>query len=136
MASSSGDKKDLDFIEISENIEMLSVNGNLLGLQNVNTGYISASLTTHDHHAISDFLVASPGGKSSQSQTFMFCDSRTKAQNVPMKSSGYLIGMEVFFSAGYNKWLLHVSKEGAATRANSITSAAGGGGLISRTIGE
>ena len=78
-----------------------------------------------DTHGIPLLYITAPGGTIDFFQTFKFRDRRTGSVDIPMANSGFIITFTVFMDPTTGTFKLRVTKSGAATTANGITSDAG-----------
>lgn len=133
--SDSQNKSDLDKAPHSERVEGHPT-GSLKGAIKVTGCYMGSTKRDLDMHAIGPAKNFDKPGRNDISQTFMFRDDRTGAQDIPMKNSGFVIEHVVKEKEKSKDLEVVTSKKGADTTAKDpnpkcksgpITSKAGGG---------
>jgi hypothetical protein len=125
--SDSGVVADLNETEISEQVEVTAATGCFAGLGKINSGYLPGDKFSQDTHSSAVAALTTPGNKVAQ-QTCMFKDKRAGATDIPMTKSGYTIVRDVR-AKDAGGLTFHITKNGAATTANGVTSAAGSGSI-------
>jgi hypothetical protein len=141
----SGTLADLDQCQWSEQVQVDSETGSLVGLGGAqNSGYLPCINTggnyvdTHSSFRIwlDNAAQLPPGqqpGHQQLSQTHTFLDLRTGVKDIPITNSGYHILRDIAPNPQTNALQWTTSKVGAATTANGYTSQAGAGQGMSLT---
>jgi len=126
VTSDSGPNGDLSQCQFSEQIQVISETGSLVGLGGgLNSGYLTCVGTFTDSHGTSTAFLTGPGTQSI-TQTHIFKDARLGVTNIPIDHSGYSIARTVFENPpGSGTFHLTTSKVGAAVTANGYASSAG-----------
>ncbi|MFL6211724.1 MAG: hypothetical protein ACJ74W_22950 [Pyrinomonadaceae bacterium] len=123
--SDSGVINDLDQVDLSEQVQVDTEHGSLVGLGGgQNSSYLPATQFTTDTHSTGAARVTGVGDQR-VSQTNIFRDRRTGVVDIPMTNSGYFIDRNAFIDAVTSVLRFMTSKIGAATTANGFASGAG-----------
>jgi hypothetical protein len=125
--SDSGVVADLNETEIAEQVEVTAATGCFAGLGKINSGYLPGDKFSQDTHSSAVAALTTPGNKVAQ-QTCMFKDKRAGSTDIPMTKSGYTIVRDVR-AKDAGGLTFHITKNGAATTANGVTSGAGSGSI-------
>lgn len=125
--SDSGVVADLNETEIAEQVEVTAATGCFAGLGKINSGYLPGDKFSKDTHSSAVAALTKPGNKVA-AQTCMFKDKRAGSTDIPMTKSGYTIVRDVS-AKDAGGLSFHITKNGAATTANGVTSGAGSGSI-------
>jgi len=126
VVSDSGVQGDLDQVDFSEQIQVDSETGSLIGLGGgLNSSYLPAVGTYTDTHSTGAGWITGPGVQGI-SQTHTLRDRRMGVVDIPIPNSGYSITRTVFESpAGSGTFRMRTTKAPAAATANGHSAAAG-----------
>jgi peptidoglycan hydrolase-like protein with peptidoglycan-binding domain len=114
--SDSGETGDLDQVQMAERVEIATTLGRFVGMEPFSHPCYSAAVATWtDKHSVR--ALPAEAGTLIIHQTFMFKDKRTAAQDIPMRSSGFVIGHQARAKPG-GGFEICSAKFGAATTAN------------------
>jgi PKD domain/Glucodextranase, domain B/IPT/TIG domain len=129
--SDSTNPADLDQVQFSEQVQVDSETGSLVGLGGgLNSGYLPMPLSGTiccDTHGTPPANVTGPGTQQ-LSQTHTFKDARTGVTDIPIKNSGYHINRTITQDPTTGVLSITTAKTGASTSANGFASGAGAGG--------
>lgn len=124
--SDSGVLGDLDAVQRSEQVEVVTATGVFSGTGGVTSGFFPATIgSLTDSHSTPDAILTGNGTRIAN-QTFIYNDLRTGATNASCPNSGFIITRTATLNADGSVTFV-TRKAGAATTANGHTSTAGSG---------
>lgn len=127
----SANVSDLDQTEISEEVESNPGTGVFAGVGVSASGFLPGNVFTTDTHA-SPVSLLTGSGNITLKQTSQFNDRRSGSTNIPLRNAGYHITHTATRIPLVGIVFVNHFKRGAATTANTFSSAAGAGS-VSRT---
>ena len=127
VTSDSGSNADLSQCQFSEQIQVVSETGSLIGLGGgQNSSYLTCVGTFSDTHSTGTNVLVGPSGTQAIAQTHIFKDMRLGTTNIPIDMSGFSIDRNLFQAPPPpTRYRLTTSKVGAGETANGYTSSAG-----------